>query len=473
MRYFPLFVDLQGQPVLVVGGGAVAERKVRLLLAAGAAVEVVAPRMSGQLGQWADQGRLEHRSETYEPGQIDGRRLVFAATGDAALNETVFRDAEARGVLVNAVDDQAHCRFISPAVIERGPVQVAISTGGASPVLARRLRNRIEALLPAGLGRVADTARGLRGRVKRLLPAAERKGFWEAAMAEGNLLRWSAMKPVRIRAELNRMLRSFRHTSKTASAKAGRVYLVGAGPGNPDLLTLRALQILGQADVILHDRLVPEAIVDVARRDADRVYVGKAAGHHHCAQREIERLMIGEARRGRAVVRLKGGDPFVFGRGGEEAEALRAAGVDYEIVPGVTAATACGAYAGIPLTHRDHAQVLSLVTGHAAAGSPDTPGWAGLAGPGRTVAVYMGVKQAARIRAELLASGLAEGFPVALVVNGSREDQQVLTGTVGRLPELAERAPEGCPGLLIIGQVAALGSNLCWFNETAAVSEAA
>ncbi|HSM11824.1 MAG TPA: uroporphyrinogen-III C-methyltransferase, partial [Lysobacter sp.] len=277
-------------------------------------------------------------------------------------------------------------------------------------------------------------------------------------------------------------LRAFRPGRAAGRGPApGRVFIVGAGPGNPDLLTLRALQLLGQADVILHDHLVPQAILDLARRDADRVYVGKAPGAHHRSQREIERLMVSEARAGRTVVRLKGGDPFIFGRGGEEVQALRAAGIEYEVVPGITAATACAALAGIPLTHRDLAQSLTLVTGHvatgaaalsAAGGSEAVAGvdWARLAGPGRTVAVYMGVKQAARIRGELLRAGLARDFPAALVVDGSREGQQVLTGTIGQLPELAAAAPAGRPGLLIIGQVAALGSNLCGLNEPAAVA---
>jgi uroporphyrin-III C-methyltransferase/precorrin-2 dehydrogenase/sirohydrochlorin ferrochelatase len=268
-------------------------------------------------------------------------------------------------------------------------------------------------------------------------------------------------------------LRAFRTTGGDSAAPSGRVYLVGAGPGNPDLLTLRALQVLGQAEVILHDRLVPEAILELARRDADRVYVGKAAGGHHCGQREIERLMIAEARRGRSVVRLKGGDPFVFGRGGEEAEALRRAGVEFEVVPGVTAATACAAYAGIPLTHRDHAQAVTLVTGHGAGEGESGQDWARLAGQGRTVAVYMGVQQAARIRDELLAAGVPRDLPAAIVADGSLDTQTVLSGSVGRLPELAARVPAGRPGLLIIGQVAALGSTLCWFNEPAAVCAAA
>jgi uroporphyrin-III C-methyltransferase/precorrin-2 dehydrogenase/sirohydrochlorin ferrochelatase len=347
--------------------------------------------------------------------------------------------------------------------------------------------------MPAGLGRVASAAQQLRDRVRRLLPASARRPFWESVMTDANLAHWSGMRPARIRGEMGRALSAFRQQGRSGAPKfgadgvgahgggargggahgRGRVFIVGAGPGHPDLLTLRALQVLGQADVILHDRLVPDAILERARRDADRVDVGKEAGAHRCGQREIEQRMVSEARKGRTVVRLKGGDPFVFGRGGEEIEALRAAGVDYEVVPGITAATACAAYAGIPLTHRDHAQALTLVTGHSAAGNAEALDWESLAGPGRTLVVYMGVRQAMRIRGELLAAGLGEDFPAALVVNGSLDAQEVLYGTIGRLPEMAGAVPAGAPGLLIIGQVAALGSNLCWLNERAAVAAAA
>ena len=370
MRYFPLFLDLHGQDVLVVGGGAVAERKIRLLLQAGARVHVTAPALNPTLRAWAAAGRLALVAERYDPRQLDGKRLVFAATDDPALNREVFGDAEDRRVPVNVVDDSARCRFISPAVVDRGPVQIAISTGGASPVLARLLRNRLESMLPAGLGHVAGAARQLRERVRRRLPAAARRGFWESVMTDANLTGWSALGPARIRREMGRALDAFRRRQRPAVRRDGRVFVVGAGPGHPDLLTVRALQVLGQADVILHDRLVPDAILERARRDAERIDVGKAAGAHRCEQREIERLMVSAARKGLTVVRLKGGDPFVFGRGGEEIEALRAAGVDYEVVPGITAATACAAYAGIPLTHRDHARVLTLLTGHAAADTP-------------------------------------------------------------------------------------------------------
>jgi uroporphyrin-III C-methyltransferase/precorrin-2 dehydrogenase/sirohydrochlorin ferrochelatase len=477
MRFFPLFLDLDDQNVLVVGGGPVGERKIRLLIKAGAAPHVVGERLSDCVRDWVDRGVVMHLEARYRPGQLAGMRLVFAATDDPHLNRRIHRDAEARGILVNVVDDRSHCRFISPAVIDRDPVQIAISTGGASPVLARRLRHLVEAALPAGLGRVAAAADRLRDRVKGALAPELRKPFWESATADANLLRWAGMGQRRIAAEMRQLLERFRRTPGGEKRAAGSVYLVGAGPGDPGLLTLRALQLLSHADVILHDRLVSRAVLDMARRDAERIYVGKAGGGRQHSQADIERIMVREALRGRVVVRLKGGDPFVFGRGGEELESLRRSGIECEVVPGITAATGCAAAAGIPLTHRDLAHTVSFVTGHSAAPAANrnaaAPDWKGLAGDGRTLVVYMGIRQAGRIRAEMLRSGLPRDLPLALVVDGTRPGQQVLPGTIDGLRELAATVPDGSPGLLIIGHAAASRSNLCWPIENTAVSAAA
>jgi len=343
MDYFPVFLDLGSQEVLVVGGGAVGERKLRPLIRAGAKPRVVGARLSRTIRSWVDSGAVAHAGESYHAGLLDGMRLVFAATDDPALNRLVFHNAETRGIWVNVVDDREYCRFISPAIVNRRPVQIAISTGGCSPVLARRVRSRVEAALPAGLGRVAVAAGRFRETVKRTLAPEHRRRFWDTVMTDANLTGWAGLGQHRIVRELARLLRRHGQLVAARSAPAGRVYLVGAGPGDPGMLTLRALELLGQADVILHDRLVANEILDLARRDADRIYVGKAAGRHHCSQAEIERTMLREASRGRTVVRLKGGDPFIFGRGGEELEALRREGIECEVVPGVTAAAGCAA----------------------------------------------------------------------------------------------------------------------------------
>jgi len=470
MQYFPIFLDLKQQDVLVVGGGSVGERKARLLLKAGARVHLVGRLLTRPLRDWAAQGRVTVLAGQYRTQQLDGKRLVFAATGDDGLNRRIFEDAEARSIPVNVVDDSASCRFISPAIVDRSPILVAICSGGTAPVLARRLKSAINALLPQGLGAIARAAAGLRELAKRRLPPRERRRFWERCLDTSHLHRWSTMPARRIHEEMRQALLG-------GFLKApGRVYLVGAGPGRPELLTLRALQLLECADVILHDRLVPDEILELARRDAERIFVGKKAGKHYRTQGEIHRIMVEQARRGRIVVRLKGGDPFVFGRGGEELEALSSAGLEYEVVPGITAALGCAAYTGIPLTHRDHAQSVTFITGHTAGlrdAQAPVADWATIAGPGKTVVVYMGVRQAGRIKRELLNAGIERDFPLALVADGTRAGQQLIAGCVDELPALARRVDGNIPALLIIGQVTTLASNLGWFNQQPTVQAAA
>jgi uroporphyrin-III C-methyltransferase/precorrin-2 dehydrogenase/sirohydrochlorin ferrochelatase len=461
MRYFPVFFDLHGQAVVVVGAGAVAERKMRLLLKAGAKVRVVAKELNRAVQNWHAKGAVEWAGKAYAPDLLDGARLVFAASSDGALNRSVSADAEALGIPVNVVDDRLRCRFITPAVVDRDPVLVAVSSGGTSPVLARRLRAWIEQLLPLGLGKVAAAAGRLRAQVAATLPGDRSRRFWDDLLTRSAILALSARDGQAIEEDMQRSL-----AARAGAPRTGRVYLVGAGPGRPDLLTVRALQVLGQADVVLHDRLVPGEILGLARRDAEFVDVGKRVGERHDMQRRIHDLLVRYAAQGRQVVRLKGGDPFIFGRGGEELEFLRAQGVDYEVVPGVTAATACAAYAGIPLTHREHSQALTLVTGHT---RPDgaAPPWRQLAGPGRTLAVYMAVKRAGRLKNQLLAAGLDGDLAAALVADGTRDSQQVIHGTVNELPAMAARLRRGAPGLFIIGEVSAVGRRLAWFGKPA------
>ncbi len=492
MRYFPIFMDLRGQTVVVVGAGSVAERKSRLLIKSGALVRVIARELNVQFRDWVAAGAVVHAASEYTPGHLHGARLVFAATSDKQLNSSVYADAEQRGIPVNVVDEPALCRFISPAIVDRSPVQVAISTGGTSPVLARRLRSWIEALLPLGLGQVAEAAGDLRRLVRERLQFSRRKEFWEGLFTDERLRSLSLLDRRDIRSHMRREIdlvsrqrhhdgqRSGEREGKLDGQQIGRVFLVGAGPGRADLLTLRALHVLALADVILHDGLVSEEILDLARRDADRINVSKRAGSTHLAQQDIHGLMLQEAGKGRNVVRLKGGDSFIFGRGGEELEYLREQGIAYEVVPGITAALGCAAYAGIPLTHRHHAQSLTFITGHLAGGSGAAlqedhaaVDWAGIAGPGKTTVVYMGVRQATSIRKALLQAGISADLPVSLVVNGSLDNQRVLYGKVDTLSQLAAEAGADAPGLLIIGQVAALGSNLTWFGDGSLLKSAA
>lgn len=457
MDFYPLFAELKDRAVLVVGGGEVAERKIGMLLRAGARVEVVATRLNEGLQRLRQRGELRHRALVFAPPQLDGAWLAVAATDDTELNRRVAAAATARRVWVNVVDDAALSSFQVPAVIDRSPLVVAVSSGGAAPVLARAVRERIERLLAPSLGGLARLLERWRSRIRAALPLAGRREWYEGLL-DGPLPALVAAGRIE---DAERTLA--RELDAPQVARRGRVLLVGAGPGGPGLLTLDGLRALQQADVVVHDALVSPEVLDLARRDARRIDVGKRAGGTNTAQDEIHRILIEEARAGRVVVRLKGGDPCVFGRGGEEMQALRAAGIDYAVVPGVTAALACAAYAGIPLTHREHAQSLRLLTAHCA-DSIDTLEWRALAADRQTLAVYMGAHRASLLAERLIAQGRAADTPVALIENGARADQRVLRGTLAELPDLAKQLRKGAPALLVIGAVAALADTLHWYG---------
>ena len=459
MRYFPLFADLTDRSVLVVGGGDVAERKVRLLLTSGARVALVARTLTPWLtAQAADAaGRIVQLAAEYTDAHLAGVVLAIVATDDRELNARVAADARARNLLANVVDDAGLSGFIVPAIVDRSPVVIAVSTGGAAPVLARLVRERLESLIDESFGTLAGLLARWRERIRAALPdLASRRRFYESAIRGRVAARVRAGRAAEAERELESELAA-------ASPRAGSVVLVGAGPGDPGLLTLNALRALQDADVILHDRLVADEVLALARRDATRIAVGKEAGGHSMAQVRIHELMIDQARSGRRVVRLKGGDPFIFGRGGEELEALRAAGIAYEVVPGITAALACASYAGIPLTHREHAQSLRLVTAHCGE-SVDTLDWQALAQGRQTLAFYMGVGRLATIRDRLIERGRAAATPVAIIENGSRPDQRVTLATLDDLPDLAVRGGIRSPALLIVGEVAALAGEMAWFG---------
>ncbi|MBS7456319.1 siroheme synthase CysG [Coralloluteibacterium stylophorae] len=459
-RLFALFADLAGRTVVVVGGGPVAERKVAALLAAGASVEVVAPALCEGLLRQAGNGTVRWWRGRFEPARLDAAWLVVAATDDVEVNREVAAAAEARRILANVVDDAALSSVQVPAVVDRGPVQVAISSGGGVPMLARLLRRRLETELDASIGDLATLLARRRGDIRARLPApADRRRFFDALL-DGPL---PGLVRRRRMAEAEAALDAALAQPQASTAAAGSVVLVGAGPGDPGLLTLAALRALNEADVILHDQLVSAEVLALARRDADFVAVGKSAGGHSVAQSRIHALMREHARAGRRVVRLKGGDPFVFGRGGEELEFLRAEGIAWSVVPGITAAVACAAYAGVPLTHRAHAQSVRLVTAHCS-DSLDTLDWDALAQERQTLAVYMGVGSLATLRERLIAAGRGGTTPYALVENGSRPDQRVIAGQLARLPEDAARHAVRSPALLILGEVAGLATELAWFG---------
>ena len=467
MDYFPIFLRLTGEPVLVVGGGEVAARKIDLLLRSGAKVTVVAPELTASLAQKVQAGQIEHLAAEFHPDLLDGKRLAIAATDKHSINAWVAHQAERRNVPVNVVDDRELSRFIVPAIVDRSPVVVAVGSSGDAPVLTRRLREKLESFLPQRLGALAKLAGSLRAAVKaRVERPGARRRFWENFF-DGEIA--SDVLAGRVDADSqearDRAEQSLQRVSGHA-VEQGEVALVGAGPGDPGLLTLRALRALQNADVVLYDRLVSEEVLDLARRDAQRMYVGKAAGNAHVSQEQINGLLVRLAREGKRVCRLKGGDPFIFGRGGEELEALAAEGIRFEVVPGITAAAGCAAYAGIPLTHRDYAQALTFVTGHCK-GETDKLDWALLARPGHTSVFYMGLGHLENIVARLREHGVPAERAAAVVEEGTRAEQRVVTGTLADLSDKVRAAGVQSPALLIVGEVARLHDTLQWFNAAA------
>lgn len=466
MDYFPIFLRLAREPVLVVGGGEVAARKVELLLRARAKVTVVAPELSAGLAAKAAAREIAHIAAEFQPEQLLGMRLAIAATDRHAVNAWVARQAERHNVPVNVVDSRELSRFIMPAIVDRSPVVVAVGSSGDAPVLTRRLREKLEVVLPQRLGALAQLAGRLRPAIKgRIENAGTRRRFWEKFFDGAIAADVLAGREDAASADLERRVQDSLSTVSQQAQAEGEVALVGAGPGDPGLLTLRALRALQDADVVLYDRLVSAEVLDLARRDAARIYVGKAAGEAHVSQDEINALLVKLAREGKRVCRLKGGDPFIFGRGGEELEALAAAGIRFEVVPGITAAAGCAAYAGIPLTHRDHAQSLTFVTGHGK-GETDNIDWKSLARPGHTTVFYMGLSHLDNIIARLREHGVPADRAAAVIEGGTRASQRVITGTLTDLVARVRDAAVESPALLIVGEVTRLHETLRWFNST-------
>jgi uroporphyrin-III C-methyltransferase / precorrin-2 dehydrogenase / sirohydrochlorin ferrochelatase len=463
VNYFPVFFDLTGQKVLIVGGGEVALRKVTLLERTGASITLVAPHIEPELLQRGVAGKLTLALREFAPEDLDGVRLVIVATSRRAVNRWIATLSEARNIPVNVVDDREASRFIVPAIIDRDPVLVAISTGGTSPVLARRLRERLEALIPAKIGELAAWLNALRKTARqKLRDTDERRRFFEAVV-DGPAARRFVEGD---RPGAARLVQRLLATTSAAPRAAGEVTLVGAGPGDPELLTLKALRALQDADVILHDRLVPDAVLELARRDATRICVGKAAGNVGITQEEINALLIEHAQQGKRVVRLKGGDPFVFGRGGEELQALAQAHISFSVIPGITAALGGAAYAGIPLTHRDYAHSVSFVTGHAQSDGQE-PDWRALAKPGITAVFYMGLARLDHIVEKLLQHGAPGTRPAGIITQGTTADQRVITGTLSSIRQVSAEAALESPALLVVGDVVALHSTLAWFGTAA------
>lgn len=456
MHHLPIFCQLRGRDCLLVGGGDVAERKARLLMEAGARLTVNALAFSPQFTVWANEGMLTLAQGDFNEALLDTTWLVIAATDDNDVNQRVSDAAEARRIFCNVVDAPKEASFIMPSIIDRSPLMVAVSSGGTSPVLARLLREKLEAVLPQHLGQLAGYAGKLRDRVKTHFDnVGERRRFWEKFFVNDRLAQSLANDDTQAVNDVTKQLLN------EPLDKRGEVVLVGAGPGDAGLLTLKGLQQIQQADVVVYDRLVSDDIMNLVRRDADRIFVGKRAGYHCVPQEEINQILLRAAQSGKRVVRLKGGDPFIFGRGGEELETLCHAGIPFSVVPGITAASGCSAYSGIPLTHRDYAQSVRLITGHLKTGGELD--WANLAAEKQTLVFYMGLNQAATIQAQLIAHGMERDMPVALVENGTSVKQRVVSGSLNELGELATQVAS--PALIIVGRVVALRDKLNWFSN--------
>jgi uroporphyrin-III C-methyltransferase/precorrin-2 dehydrogenase/sirohydrochlorin ferrochelatase len=461
MEYLPLFFSLQQAPVLLVGGGRVALRKARLLIEVGASITLVSPDIDHELEKLLAQYAGTWIQDVYRPEHLAGVKLVIAATPDREVNNAVAGDARGRDLPVNVVDDPELCSFVFPAIVDRSPLLIAIGSGAKSPVLARLVRSKIEALIPAAYGRLAAFTGSFREAIKKAAPGhGQRRRFWEQVV-DGPV---GEMVLAGQEEEAARLVQHYIDNPGEAHS-LGEVYLIGAGPGDPDLLTFKAARLLQAADVVLYDRLVSPKVLDMARRDAERIYVGKRRTDHSVPQRQINQLLLDLAQQGKCVVRLKGGDPFIFGRGGEEIELLAEHGVPFQVIPGITAASGCACYAGIPLTHRDHAQSVRFVTGNLKNDRVDLP-WAEFISEQETIVFYMGLTGLPTICTELQAHGRAGDTPIALIEQGTTAHQRTLTGTLATMVDVVAGHSVHAPTLIIVGDVVKLHPHLSWYGES-------
>jgi uroporphyrin-III C-methyltransferase/precorrin-2 dehydrogenase/sirohydrochlorin ferrochelatase len=462
MEYLPIFIDLKQQECLVVGGGDIAARKASLLIKAQAKVTLVAPALSSTTQTMVEKGELSWIESNFDEAIINQPRLIIAATDDESVNTVVYEAAKARNILVNVADSPEQCDFILASILDRSPIVVAVSSGGDSPVLARNLRARLETLIPPSYSKLGQLMGKYRETVKQQFSRlSQRRRFWELVL-EGPVT--DHMLAGREELAEQTLLQQLQNPDNE-DLRQGEVYLVGAGPGDPDLLTFKALRLMQQADVVFYDRLVSKEVLALVRKEAELVYVGKQRAWHAVRQEEINSLLLEHAKQGKRVLRLKGGDPFIFGRGGEEIETLADEKIPFQVVPGITAASGCSSYAGIPLTHRDYAQSCVFVTGQLKHGELDL-NWQALVQPRQTVVVYMGLAGLPELSRQLQAHGMAADKPAALVQQGTTENQKVWLSTISELPALAEREQPVAPTLVIIGEVTRLHNTLAWFKAS-------
>ncbi len=459
MDFLPIFINIKNQNCLVVGGGEVAARKVTLLLQANAHVIVVSPKLDEKLNAQLNQGNITYRAEYFHPGHLANVILVIAATNDRATNQLVSESAKTLRIPVNVVDNPDLCSFIMPSIVDRSPLLIAVSSSGKSPVLARLLRAHLETIIPEAYGRLVNYAAQFREQVKQHFSHPQkRRLFWEKHLQGSFSEMVLAGKDQAAKNYLANALQG-----EIDDIPPGEVYLVGAGPGNPDLLTFRAMRLMQQADVVVYDRLVSPAILNMVRRDASRIYAGKERNKHTIPQESINNLLVRLAKEGKRVLRLKGGDPFIFGRGGEEIETLTDHHIPFQVVPGITAASGVAAYAGIPLTHRDYAQSCIFVTGHLKNDSINLD-WPTLARPQQTIVIYMGSLGLPVLCQQLISHGLPDTMPAAIIQQGTTQKQKIIIGSLKTLPDLAAAANLTPPTLIIVGEVVKLHPKLTWFQ---------
>ena len=459
MQALPIFFNIKNRLCVVIGGGEVATRKVAMLLKADAAVTLYSPELCHELEDLAKAGKIKYIKSSFEANQLTDACLVIAATDDEAVNIAVSVAAKAQSIPVNVVDAPDLCTFTMGSIIDRSPVVIAISSEGNAPVLARYIRTKIETMLPATYGRIAAIAGEFREQVKAKFATTQaRRRFWEGVLQGPMVERVLSGQEQAARELLSKLL----NDADTGTQK-GEVFLVGGGPGDPDLLTFRALRLMQQCDVCVYDKLVSPEVMELVRRDAELIYVGKSRDQHTLPQEEINELLAKLALQGKRVLRLKGGDPFIFGRGGEEIETLMQHGVPFQVVPGITAANGVSSYAGIPLTHRDYAQACLFITGHLKDGTIDLD-WAAMARPNQTVVIYMGLVGLADICKRLIEEGVSPDMPAAVIQQGTTQRQRVVTATLKDLAEKVGAAEMKPPCLTIIGEVVQLREKLNWFE---------
>ena len=459
MDHLPVFINLRQKPCLVVGGGDIALRKVNLLLKAQAKIKCISPEFCSGLIELSRKNNLDLIEKRFESTDIDNQSVIIAATDDDKTNAMVSSLAHESGIPINVVDSPDLSSFIMPSIVDRSPIVIAISSAGKAPVLARIIRAKLETIIPSAYGNLAEIAGEYRQKVKqRFVNLKDRRKFWESVFSGVIAEKVFAGRSEEAKADIEK------HLASSIEMNLGEVYLVGAGPGDPDLLTFKALRLMQQADVVLYDRLVSKGVMELVRRDAELIYVGKKGGSESTRQIDINERLVKLAKSGKRVCRLKGGDPFIFGRGGEEIETLSDNGIPFQVVPGITAASGCASYSGIPLTHRDYSQSCRFVTAHLKDGTSNLP-WGEFVVEQQTVVFYMALTSANHVCQQLIAYGMREDMPVALIERGTTTEQKVYTASLSKLPDLINNQEIHAPTLMIVGEVVSLREKLGWFGD--------